>query len=243
MVETGEAAAEDIEEDFEVGGAAWTVDDGEGAAAKGRVHLAAGIAVRARVLDDDGGRRFREASEKVEEAGAGFFGIGAGLVEREAQVDDGDVDRGGAEDFGSLTGGVGPEGADAHGFEKAGQAVGPGVGLPAGVGEEEVQAASGGSRRTGGIRREPVRWEEVAARNLHHVGTVATGMPGCEPEMGEERGKLGGIWAGMGDGRGGYAASELRWRVFDCQSGRGRCAAARVRRWGGLFVYYRTWTQ
>lgn len=178
LVETGEAAPKDIEEDFEVGGAAWTVDDGEGAAAQGGVHLAAGVAVRARVLDDDGRWRFREAREKVEKAGAGFFGLGVGLVEGEAQVDDGDVDRGGAEDLGSFAGGVGPEGTDAHGFEKAGEAIGPGVGLPAGVGEEEVQAAAGGSWRTGSVRREPVRWEEVTARSLHHAGTMATGMPG-----------------------------------------------------------------
>lgn len=130
--------------------------------------------MRTRVLDDDGGRRFGKTGEKIEKAGAGFLGVGVGFVERKAQVDDGDVDGGGAEDFGGFATGVGSKRTNAHGLEQTGEAVGPGVALPTGVGEEEVEAATG---RTGSVRREPIRWEVVAARNLHHARSRATGMP------------------------------------------------------------------
>lgn len=50
----------------------------------------------------------------------------------------------GVDDFLGGVGGVGDVGLDAHGFEHSGEAVDPGVWLPAGSGEQEVEAASGG---------------------------------------------------------------------------------------------------
>lgn len=148
---TTEAAAEDFEEQFQVVGIAGAVDDGEGASAEGGVHFAAVIAVCAGAFDDDGGWGLVEAREEVQEAGACFLGVGVlRVVQREAQVDDRDVDSADLDDFGGFAAGGGPEGADAHGFKEAGKAVGPGVGLPAGVGEEEVQPAA----RRGGLARD-----------------------------------------------------------------------------------------
>jgi len=152
---TTEAATEDFEEQFQVVRVAGAVDDGEGASAEGGVHFAAVIAVCAGAFDDDGGGGLVEAGEQVEEAGARFLGVGVlGVVQREAQVDDRDVDSADLNDFRGLAAGGGPEGADAHGLKEAGEAVGPGVGLPAGVGEEEVQPAAhrGGLARDAAIR-------------------------------------------------------------------------------------------
>ncbi len=147
----GEAAAEDIEEDLEVGGLTWAVDDGEGAGAEGGGDFAAVVAVGAGALHDDGGRGLIEAGEEVEEAGAAFFCRGLGLIEGEAEINDGDVDGAdAADDFGGFLAGGGANGADTHGFEEAGEAVDPGIGLPAAEGEEEIEAAGGGRSRSRG---------------------------------------------------------------------------------------------
>lgn len=140
---TEEAPAENFEHEVEVAGLARAVDDGEGAQAEGGVHFAEVFAVAFGAFDDDGGGGLGLAGEELEEAGAGFFGGGlaVALVEGETQVDDGDVDACGVEDGGGFAAGAGAVGDDAHGFEEAREVVDPGAGLPAGVGEEEVEAA------------------------------------------------------------------------------------------------------
>jgi hypothetical protein len=163
---TGEATLEDLEEELDVAGVSWTVDDGEGAGAEGGDELAGVVALGSCALDDDGGRRAVEAREELEQARARLVERRRGgcLVEGEAEIDDGDVDGVGAEDGGGLTPRLGPEGPDAHGLEEAGEAVGPGVGLPAGIGEQEVEAARARAGR--GVGRGGAIW----ARKLHHSG-------------------------------------------------------------------------
>jgi hypothetical protein len=143
---TEEASTQDVEHEVEVGGFAGAIDDGEGAQAEGGVHFAEVFAVGLGAFDDDGGGRLGLAGEELEEAGAGFFGGGfvGGLVEGEAEVDDGDVDSGVGEDGGCFAAGAGAVGDDAHGLKEAGEVVDPAGGLPAGVGEEEVEAAGSG---------------------------------------------------------------------------------------------------
>jgi hypothetical protein len=146
-----EDALEDLEHLLDVGGA--TVDDGEGVEVEGGGEVAAGVALGARGADDDGGDGGVGAAEEVEDARTGVFaaaGLGA-EVEGEAEVDDGDVDGGGADDLLGLASGADAEGVDAHGGEEAGHAVGPGIGAPASPGEEEVEAVPAGGRG-GGVR-------------------------------------------------------------------------------------------
>lgn len=146
MVMAIEDALEELEHLLDVGAAA--VDDGEGVEMEGGGHLAAGVALGARGADDDGRNseppRCCRALEHVEDTGAGVVAGGGGAeVHGEAEVDDGDVDRGGADDLLGLAGGADAEGLDAHGSEEAGHAVGPGVGPPAAPAEEEVEAVVG----------------------------------------------------------------------------------------------------
>jgi hypothetical protein len=154
----GEASAEDFEHEVEVAGLSRSVDDGEGAEAECRVHLAEVVAVAFGTLDDDRGGGLGLAGEEFEEACAGLFtrvGL-ARLVEREAQVDDGDVDACGVEDRRSLAARPSPVRDHAHGLQEPGEMVDPRAGLPAGVGEEEVEAAAGlcvASRGVGGGTR------------------------------------------------------------------------------------------
>jgi hypothetical protein len=61
LVEAGEAAAEDFEDEVEVVLVAGAVDDGEGAEAEGGGHVAVVVAGAAGTLDDDGRRRLVEA--------------------------------------------------------------------------------------------------------------------------------------------------------------------------------------
>jgi len=145
VVIPAEAAAEDFEEEFKIVGVAGAVDNGEGAGAECRGDLAGIVSVGPRAFDDNGGRGLGEASQEIKDAGAALFGREAGVfLEREAQVDDRDVDRGdAADDFGGLLAGGRADGADTHGLKEEGQTIGPGIGVPAGVGEEEVEAAGG----------------------------------------------------------------------------------------------------
>jgi hypothetical protein len=158
LVVAAEAAAEDFEEEFDIAGLAWAVDDGEGAGAEGRDDFAAVVAEGAGALDDDGGWRLAEAGEDLEEAGAGLvhFGRGLargleGLVEREAEVNDGDMDGVGLDGRGGLFAGFGADGADAHGLQEAWEAVGPGLVAPASVGKEEVEPTGAGVALGGAV--------------------------------------------------------------------------------------------
>lgn len=92
-----------------------------------------------------------------------------------------------------MAAGAGAVGLDAHGFEEAGETIDPGVGMPAGVGKEEIEAAVGG----GGGGRAARTWclwrvfgEEIGAGRQHDVGEVeASGMPekwGVRRDLGGE---------------------------------------------------------
>ncbi len=142
LVEAGHAAAEDLEDELEVAIAAGAIDHGEGSEPQGGGEIAAVVAVGACAADDDGGRGLGEPGEDFEQARAALFivVVAAGF-EWEAQVDDGDVDGGGADDFGGLATTLGADGGNAHGLEEEGEALDPGVLLPAGVGEQEVEPA------------------------------------------------------------------------------------------------------
>lgn len=132
MVATIEDSAENLEQELDVSLGAGAVDHGKGAALEGGGDLAGVIAVRAATLHDDGGGRAGEASEQVEKARAGLLGGVAG-VEREAEVDDRDVDRMRGDDMRCFAARGRPEGGDADGFKQAWQVAGPVFGLPAGV--------------------------------------------------------------------------------------------------------------
>lgn len=147
-------------------------------------------------LHHDGGRGHGETAEEVEESGSGFFRFGrGGLLEGQAEIDDGDVDEVDADDFGGFAAGVCPERTDAHGLEKSGEAIGPGVGLPAGIREEEIQAtatSSGPARLR--ARQSLGVVEGVVARNLHRYRTMARGMPDRTSELGGGWGAIVGFW-------------------------------------------------
>ena len=175
---TGHAAPEDFEEVLEVGGGAGAVDDGEGAGAEGGGEFAGVVAHGAAAFDDDGRGRGGEAGEELEEADAGFFGAGLS-AEGEGEVDDGDVDGVVGDDLLGGIGGAGDVGADAHGFEHAREALGPGVGLVAGAGEEEVESASGWGGRVG----------TGALEGARVVGMVVVAHHGRE-DMGKGRAEL-----------------------------------------------------
>lgn len=203
LVVAGEASAEDFEQALEVGGRVGSVDDGEGAGAEGGVDLAAVVAVGAASLDDDGGRRLIEAAEDFEEARAAFAGVGGigGGIEREAEVDDGHVDGVLADDLRGLAAGLGAEGGDAHGFEEPGEAVGPGVVVPAGVGQEEVEAAGGLAGGFGVLARGRARARLGLVGGLgveahvEHGCQWASGVPELERGL---AGLVGGWTAGAG---------------------------------------------
>lgn len=65
-------------------------------------------------------------------------------IQGEAEIDDRDVDGVGLDEVLCLAACVGAEGVDAHGFQEARELVDPGLGAPAGVRKEEVQAAGSG---------------------------------------------------------------------------------------------------
>jgi hypothetical protein len=198
LVEAGEASAEDFEDQVEVVLIAGAVDDGEGAEAQGGGHVAVVVAGAAGALDDDRRRGLVEAVEQFEEARAAFGelgGVGFGVdgVEGQAEIDDGDVDGVVADDVLGFAAGGGAEGLDAHGFEEGGQALDPGVGLPAGVGEEEVEAAASTS---GGRRLRRGRFRRVVARE-GGTGMEAHRQPHVE---GEGKGRAAGSGVGRGEG-------------------------------------------
>lgn len=71
------ASAEDFEQGLDLFLGMGAIDDGEGAAAKSGGHLAGVVADGFFAFDDDGRRGRSESGEQVEDAGAGFFGLGA----------------------------------------------------------------------------------------------------------------------------------------------------------------------
>lgn len=133
VIEALEAALEDLEHEFDVGRGA--IDDGEGVAAECGGHVAGGVACAAGLLDDDGGRGALEAAKEFEHARTGFFGGRGGRgrtrIEGEAEIDDGDVDGVGADGALGLAGGADTERMHTHGLEQGGEAIDPGLILPA----------------------------------------------------------------------------------------------------------------
>ncbi len=146
LIEALEATLKNLEHEFDIGRG--TIDDGECVAAERGGHVARGIAGTARLLHDNGGRGRVEPAEKLEHARAGLFALirrstgGGGVrgIEREAEIDNGDVDRVVADRTLGFAGGAGTQRMHTHGLEQRGQAVDPGFVLPATPGEEQVQA-------------------------------------------------------------------------------------------------------
>jgi hypothetical protein len=205
---TGEATAENFEHEVEVVELAGSVDDGEGAEAEGGVDVAEVVAVAAGAFDDDGGRGSGLACEEFEEAWPAFFGLGAGVVDGQAEVDDGDVDGSGGDDGVGFASGACAMGDDAEGFEEAWEVIDPGVGLPAGVGEEEVES-SAEVGWGGGVSG----WGAAAGVAAEGRGVVMAVMVGAYRNHARRTAK------GVPDGVGGVrveVASGAAWRGVDC---------------------------
>lgn len=166
-VEAREGAPEDFKKQLKVARAAGAIDDGEGAEAEGVGEFARVVAGGLLTLDGDGRRRGVEAGEELQQAAAalGEIFLRRGSIEREAEVDDGDVDGVGLDEVLGLAAGAGTEGLDAHGLEEPGELVDPGLGAPAGVGEEEVEAAAG---RGAAARMERVDGIAEIIAHRHH---------------------------------------------------------------------------
>ena len=143
-VEALHGAGKDLEHELEVDG---LIDDGEGAGAERGFHFA-GVVARGAVAPDDEGRRGAlEAREEFEDAGAAFLdGVlcAGGGVEGEAEVHDSEVDGLGLEESCGVLRGRGADAVDTHGRQEGGEPVGPGLVLPAAVGQEEVEPGLGG---------------------------------------------------------------------------------------------------
>ena len=136
LVETLHGSLQDLEHEFDVGGA--TIDDGEGVEPERGGHFASHVARRARRTDDDRGRGRLEAAKDVKDARAGLVGRRA-VIQREAEIDDGDMDGRGSDDLFGLTGGSGLQRGDAERLEEGSHAVGPGIRSPTSPRKEEVE--------------------------------------------------------------------------------------------------------
>ena len=119
------------------------IDDGERTTSEGGVHFADIFSRGFFAFDDDGRRRRSEASEEIEDSGAGFFDLGAVGIEGEGEIDDGDMNRVGLDD---ALGGISRRcdmGFDTHWVEDHGEPINPWSILPARIGEQEVESAAG----------------------------------------------------------------------------------------------------
>lgn len=148
LVVLAEAAAEDFKKEFEIARIARTIDHGESTSTQCRGDLAAVIAMGAGTLDDDGGWGLAEAGEQFEEPRTGLLGRWpcGGLIERQAKIDNGNMDRGLLNDLRRLFARVCPERVNAQRLEEAGKAIDPGVGVPACVRKEEIETPSPAGR-------------------------------------------------------------------------------------------------
>lgn len=168
------ATAQDLQDEVEAGDVVRAIENGEGAQAQDLGDFAGLVAVGAGALDGDHGRGFVEAVQDFEQARAAFLelGVGVGLdfFEGQAEVHKCDVDAVGADDLAGLRAAAGAEAEDAHGLQESGEAIDPRVGLPAGVGEQQVEA---GAAAACGPRCGIRMW----ARTFHPPGLWATRVP------------------------------------------------------------------
>ena len=89
-----EAPTQHLQHDFQVRDAPRALHHRERAGAERGADLARVVAQRARALHDDRGRRGGEASEQFEQARAALEVVLRLAIEREAEIDDRDVDGG-----------------------------------------------------------------------------------------------------------------------------------------------------
>ncbi len=179
------------------------IDDGEGAASEGGVHLAGVVSGIFFAFDDDSWRRRSKAGDEVENSCACFFRISRTVVEGERKVDDGNMDRVGFNDPLSSIGGGGNVGLNTHRVKDDGKAIDPWGVLPACVREQEVESAGWG-------------WALVVVEMgglKHH--DVLGGMAKSVPVL---RGFLGRNWRNWG----GERCQEGILKEAGCQFGRMR---------------------
>lgn len=132
-VVTAHDAPKNFEKTFETDRA---VDDGEGAVAKGVAQASRAIAeARLRRPDHDGRRRLLEATEELEDARAGGLGTRRVGFHGNRHVDDRDVHRRAAEEFGGFDAGAAAVAVDAERSEDGGKLIGEVVLAPAAVGD------------------------------------------------------------------------------------------------------------
>ena len=141
---TLEAAAEDLEDEVQAGDVVRTIENGERAQAQDLGDFAGLVAVGAGALDRDHGRGLVETVQDFKQARAAFAELGVGVrlnvFEGQAQVDNRDMDAVGADHLAGLRAAAGAEAENTHGLKQARQAIDPGVGLPACVGQQQVEA-------------------------------------------------------------------------------------------------------
>ena len=130
------------------------VYDGESTEAQRCGDLAGVIPMSAGPLHCDDRGRLIEAGEQFEQARAALGELIVlledGLIQGKTEVYDRYMNRGAGDKFAGLLAGAGAVGDYTHGFEQSGEAIYPGIGSPASVGEEEMKAGIAG---TCGMRR------------------------------------------------------------------------------------------
>jgi hypothetical protein len=111
-----------------------------------------------------------------------------GVVEGEAEVDDGDVYMDAFDDGAGFAAVAGEVAGDTHGLKEDGEAIDPGVGVPADIGKEEVEAAGvgvgvglGRGIAAAGEAVEGEVWMEADVP--HRVGRWASCVPGGGGEV------------------------------------------------------------
>lgn len=196
-----EAAAEDFEDEVEVGEVARAVDHSERAQTQGRGDVAGVVAVRTAALHGHHRRGRIEPCEEFQEAWAALGEIGVGgralFVEREGEVHDRDMNLRDLDDAGGMSAGVGLMRANTHRLQEAREAVDPRVGLPGAAGKEEVEA-----------RAEPPTAARIAGVGVvrgmladgNHEGNMARGVPGGRASGRQASGREGAWGGGSGLG-------------------------------------------
>jgi len=139
-VVTADDPAKDLEHRLELDR---TVHDGEGTFAEGGAEPSDGRSLgRLSSPDHDGGRRLVQTTQQLEDPLPG--GFPDGLVERDPEVDHGDVDRIRLQELGGLVGGPHPETVDPQRLEQTRELLGEVLPLPPAVAEHEPKTLRGG---------------------------------------------------------------------------------------------------
>lgn len=141
---TIQASTQDLEQGFEITLRVRTIDNSERAGAERGVHLALIVASRPIALDHNSRRMIGLTSEQLEHADAGLLISARDRVQRQRQIHDSDVHRGRADHTLRGTRGVGDQRADPKRREQCRQTIHPGIGLPPGSREQEIQTPRGG---------------------------------------------------------------------------------------------------